>query len=61
MSFIEPLQVGPNVRIGPLLRQRLQARARSRFVVSPTATASPEALAQICSSVVEGLTADILT
>jgi len=29
MSFIEPLQVGPNARIGPLLRQRLQARASS--------------------------------
>jgi hypothetical protein len=61
MSFIEPLQVGPNARIGPVLRQRLQARGQVRFGVSPTTTASPDELAQISSSVVEGLTAAILT
>lgn len=60
MSFIEPLQSRLNVRIGPLLRHRLEARVETwRF--TDNSRFAGDALVEICSWVVEGLTAAILT
>jgi hypothetical protein len=60
MSFIEPLQARLSVRIGPLLHHRLQARVETWRFTSDSRFAGG-ALVQICSWVVDGLTAAILT
>ena len=60
MSFIEPLQARLSGRIGPLLQYRLQACVETWRFPGDSRLAG-DALVQICSWVVEGLTAAILT
>jgi hypothetical protein len=56
MSFIEPLQVGPNPPVAPPAIAGAWLASVRRFTASPEARARSE----FCSWVVEGLAAAIL-